>query len=127
MVPRYIAAADLCIAPYRISAFHNQSVTFSTLKIPEYMACARPVVSVPSGSIQRLIEDQVSGFLFPNELPSWGAFLAALPSRQLLQHMGWAAARKAASLSWETTAARYFEVCQDLLELSISSPITRKP
>ena len=71
MVPQYIAAADLCVAPYRTSAFHNGLLPFSTLKIPEYMACGRPVVSVPSGSIERLIEDRVSGFLFPNEVSSW--------------------------------------------------------
>ena len=58
-VPAHIAAADLCLAPYRTRAFYEGRVTFSTLKIPEYMARARPVVSVPSGSITRLIEDGV--------------------------------------------------------------------
>ena len=114
MVPQYIAAADLCIAPYRTSAFHNQLVTFSTLKIPEYMACGRPVVSVPSGNIQRLIEDQVSGFLFPNDVVSWVSFFAAPPSREQLRGMGRAAARTVASLSWEKTAAQYLEVCHKL-------------
>ena len=74
MVPDYIAAADICLAPYQTSAFHGEMVTFSTLKIPEYMACGRPVVSVPSGAIRKLIEDQVSGFLFPNDVSSWVVF-----------------------------------------------------
>jgi len=125
MVPEYIAAADLCIAPYRTNAFRNHLVTFSTLKIPEYMACGRPVVSVPSGNIQKLIEDQVSGFLFPNDVYSWVSFFAAPPSREQLHGMGRAAAQAVQPLSWEKTAARYFEVCQDLLRPNTGSSIAR--
>jgi glycosyltransferase involved in cell wall biosynthesis len=117
MVPDYIAAADVCIAPYQTNAFYNQLVTFSTLKIPEYMACGRPVVSVPSGAIQRLIEHQVSGFLLPNAVDSWASFLATPPSRKQLEAMGQTAAQTVIHLSWEKTAARYFEVCQKLLGL----------
>jgi glycosyltransferase involved in cell wall biosynthesis len=113
-VPEFIAAADLCLAPYRVSAFPNESVSFSTLKIPEYMACARPVASVPSGHIKKLIADQVSGFLFPNDVASWVTFLEALPSRQKLRDMGLAAAQAAESINWDTTAERYLAVCQGL-------------
>jgi glycosyltransferase involved in cell wall biosynthesis len=114
MVPQYIAAADLCIAPYRTSACYNGILPFSTLKIPEYMACARPVVSVPSGSIQRLVEDRVSGFLFPNDVSSWRSFLKKLPSRKQLASMGRAAAQAADALSWDKTARSYLQVCERL-------------
>jgi glycosyltransferase involved in cell wall biosynthesis len=114
MVPDYIAAADICLAPYQTSAFHGEMVTFSTLKIPEYLACGRPVVSVPSGAIRKLIEDQVSGFLFPNDVASWVVFLKSLPSRGRLRDMGQIAARSVEALSWENTAARYLEICQQL-------------
>ena len=113
-VPKFIAAADLCLAPYRVNAFPNELVSFSTLKIPEYMACARPVASVPSGHIKRLIDDRVSGFLFSNDVPSWVTFLETLPSREKLKKMGAAAARAVESVTWEKTAARYLEVCQKL-------------
>ena len=125
MIPTYIAAADLCIAPYQTSAFHNQLVPFSTLKIPEYMACGRPVVSVPSGHIKRLVEDQVSGFLIPNEVCFWNSFIAELPSREQLHSMGQAAAQAVESLSWERTAAQYFEVCQALLGPHTGSSASR--
>jgi glycosyltransferase involved in cell wall biosynthesis len=114
-VPEFIAAADLCLAPYRVSAFPNESVSFSTLKIPEYMACGRPVASVPSGHIKRLIKDQLSGFLFPNDVPSWISFLKTLPSRDRLKQMGDAALRAVESISWEQTARRYLEVCQGVI------------
>ena len=113
-VPQFIAAADMCLAPYRTSSFPNGSVYFSTMKIPEYMACARPVVSVPSGHIKNLIKDQVSGFLFPNDTASWVGFLKTLPSRESLHEMGAAAARTVEAMTWEKTAARYLEVCQKL-------------
>ena len=113
-VPHYIAAADLCIAPYRTSAFHDGLVTFATLKIPEYMACARPVVSVPSPAIQRLIEDGVNGFLLPNDTSSWTSFLAALPPRERLASIGRAAAESVRSIAWDRTARRYFEICEEL-------------
>lgn len=114
LVPRYIAAADVCLAPYRVGAFHGGVVSFSTLKIPEYMACGRPVISVPSGHIQHLIEDQVSGFLFPNEVSRWASFMRAFPSREQLASMGRAAARAVESVSWQRTAARYLGACQKL-------------
>ena len=113
-VPEFIAAADLCLAPYRTSAFPSGAVYFSTMKIPEYMACGRPVASVPSGHIEKLIKDQVSGFLFPNEAGSWVSFLETLPSRERLAEMGLAAARAVESMTWEKTAVRYLEACQKL-------------
>jgi glycosyltransferase involved in cell wall biosynthesis len=114
-IPEFIAAADVCLAPYQPRAFHHGLVPFSTLKIPEYMACGRPVISVPSGHIQTLIEDQITGFLFPNDVAAWRTFLEALPTRQRLEDMGRAAAQAVASLSWERTAARYLEVSQRLI------------
>jgi glycosyltransferase involved in cell wall biosynthesis len=114
-VPEFIAAADLCLAPYRVRAFPNETVSFSTLKIPEYMACGRPVASVPSGHIKKLINDQLSGFLLPNDVPSWMSFLKTPPSRHRLKQMGDAALRAVESISWERTAKRYLEVCQKLI------------
>jgi glycosyltransferase involved in cell wall biosynthesis len=113
-VPDFIGAADLCLAPYRVSAFPDESVAFSTLKIPEYMACGRPVASVPSGHIQKLVEDQVSGFLFPNDISSWVSFLRRFPSRDTLKYMGDAALRSVESISWEGTARQYLKACHNL-------------
>ena len=117
-VPGYIAAADVCLAPYQASGFYRNQVAFSTLKIPEYMACARPVISIPSGNIEALIDDGVTGFLFDNEVSTWRRFLADMPAREQLARMGRAAAPAVASLSWSATARQY---------LSIGSALTGKP
>ncbi len=117
-VPLLIAASDLCLAPYNTAAFHDRRIPFSTLKIPEYMACARPVVSVPSGHIEDLIADDVSGFLVPNETPAWRDFLHRLPARSRLAEMGREAARAVADVSWENTAAQYLDASRRLVMAS---------
>jgi D-inositol-3-phosphate glycosyltransferase len=117
-VPRHIASADLCIAPYRTDAFRGRLVTFSTLKIPEYMACARPVVSVSSPRISSLIHDGVTGFVFPNAAASWRDFLGALPPRERLAAMGAEAAQAVASITWTGTAAKYLDVCEQVISSS---------
>lgn len=109
-VPVHMSAADVCLAPYHTSGFHNDEVAFSTLKIPEYMACERPVISVPSGNIRALITDGVTGFLFNNDAASWSAFLARMPDRESLAAMGRAAGPAVAHLDWKATAHRYLEM-----------------
>jgi glycosyltransferase involved in cell wall biosynthesis len=116
-VPSFIAAADLCLAPYQPSRFLGGKITFSTLKIPEYMACERPVVSVPHGHILQLIENGVTGFLIDNQVDAWTAFLDSMPSRIRLAEMGRSAARRVASLSWSTTGARYLELGRRLVRI----------
>jgi len=111
-IPGVIAAADLCLAPYSPSAFPGGEVAYSTLKIPEYMSAARPVVSVPSGRIRELITDGVTGFLFDNEVPRWKAFLQNLPPREQLRRMG----EQAGSMrlnTWSDTAAAYLSICKE--------------
>lgn len=115
IVPRYIAAADLCLAPYRTSAFRNGLVPFSTLKVPEYMACGRPVATVPGGAVEKLVRDRVSGFLLPNERSSWLQFLRSMPSRAELASMGHAAMEAVQSLGWDKTARRYLDICERLI------------
>ncbi len=121
-VPAYIAAADLCLAPYDVKAFAGGEVTSFTLKVPEYMACARPVATVPSGHLQELITDGVNGFLVPNQKDQWAKLFRNLGSREGLRAMGQAAARTTEHLTWAKTAASYWQVCQELLSGSPSKP-----
>ncbi len=121
-VPQYIAAADLCLAPYDLRAFVGGELTSFTLKVPEYMACGRPVVTVPSGHLQKLVSDGVTGFLIPNQADRWADFLRDLPPRERLQEMGQAAARASERITWAKTAAGYWQVCQELLSNGPGAP-----
>jgi glycosyltransferase involved in cell wall biosynthesis len=109
-VPIHIAAADVCLAPYHTAGFHGNEVAFSTLKIPEYMACERPVISVPSGNIRALVTEGVNGFLFNNDVRSWSEFLGQMPDRARLARMGQAAAPAVAHLDWKATARKYLDL-----------------
>jgi len=109
-VPLHIAAADVCLAPYHTSGFYKGEVAFSTLKIPEYMACERPVISVPSGNIRALITDGVTGLLFNNDVASWSEFLARMPGRERLAGMGRLAGPAVAHLNWRATANKYLDL-----------------
>ena len=110
-VPAYIAAADLCVAPYDAAAFSSGELGYSTMKIPEYLSVGRAVVSVPSGRIRTLVKEGQTGFLFANQLDEWARFLAALPTRDRLQEMG-AAAAASKLTSWEDTARGYLSLCE---------------
>jgi glycosyltransferase involved in cell wall biosynthesis len=115
VVPQYIAAADLCLAPYDPAAFPNGQVAYATLKIPEYMASARPVVSVPSGHVHKLIQHSISGFLFPHDTAHWVDFLRHCPPRQQLKQMGTVAASATSVQSWEEVAQAYLTLCQQVV------------
>ena len=110
-VPHFIAAADLCLAPYDLKMFPRGQVAYATLKIPEYMACARPVVSVPSGHIHALIQHGISGFLFHNNMENWRGFLDRCPEREELRRMGIAAVEQVRIYNWHSTARTYFDLC----------------
>jgi glycosyltransferase involved in cell wall biosynthesis len=114
-VPQYIAAADLCLAPYDPAAFPHGQVAYATLKIPEYMASARPVVSVPSGHVHKLIQHGISGFLFPNNTAHWVDFLRHCPPRQQLKQMGIVAASVTPVQSWEEVAQTYLKLCEQVV------------
>ncbi len=117
-VPQWIAASDLCLAPYDASAFASGELGYATMKIPEYLSAGRAVVSVPSGRVALLVKDGVTGFLFGNEAANWGKFLRDMPARARLQAMGQAAAATRLQ-SWDDTADAYFEHCLRLLPAAV--------
>jgi glycosyltransferase involved in cell wall biosynthesis len=117
LVPRYIGAADLCLAPYEPDAFPGGQVAYSSLKIPEYMSVGRPVVSVPSGRVLELVDQGRTGFLFANNEDEWLRFLSDLPDRERLAGMG-ESARDSGLDSWDDVARAYLEIGQAEIELA---------
>lgn len=57
-VPKYIACMDICVMP-------DSNVHGSPMKIFEYLAMGKPVVAPAYGPIQEIIQDEVTGLLFP--------------------------------------------------------------
>ncbi|MBC8184192.1 glycosyltransferase family 4 protein [candidate division KSB1 bacterium] len=58
-IPEYISAMDVVLAPYPGLKFFY----YSPVKIFEYMACGKPVVSTKIGQIAELIEDGYNGMI----------------------------------------------------------------
>lgn len=110
-VPVFIAASDLCLAPYDPGSFPGGQVGYSTLKIREYLSSGRPVASVHSGSIPGLIRHGETGFLLENGVREWTQLLKELPPRQELARMG-ATAATVELAGWEQTARAYHRVIE---------------
>jgi glycosyltransferase involved in cell wall biosynthesis len=64
-VPRYISACDVCIIPFRQNAVTNNAVP---LKLFEYMACEKPVISTPFYGVKSVVGDLVKYYSNPEEL-----------------------------------------------------------
>jgi glycosyltransferase involved in cell wall biosynthesis len=120
-VPAWIAASDVCLAPYDASVFASGELGYATMKIPEYLSVGRPVASVPSGRVASLVEHGVTGFLFENDLRHWMTFLTDMPPRARLQQMGMAAAATRLQ-SWDDTADAYLANCERLLAVARQAP-----
>lgn len=114
-VPKYINAADVCLAPYDASAFKNEELGYSTMKIPEYLSVGRPVIAVGSDRTRELIQDKRNGFLFDNTVDRWREFLQDMPTRAHLAQMA-LATKQAPLMSWEDTARRYLDLSISLLQ-----------
>jgi glycosyltransferase involved in cell wall biosynthesis len=65
-VPGYLAAMDVVIYPLPTASF-TQGFYGSALKIFEYMAMGKVVITSPLGQMKELIDDGLSGFLIPAE------------------------------------------------------------
>ena len=56
-VPKYIAAMDVCLIPFKNNAISHNAVP---LKLFEYMACEKPVISTSLGGVRDSVGDRVS-------------------------------------------------------------------
>jgi glycosyltransferase involved in cell wall biosynthesis len=117
-IPRYIAAADLCLAPYDPRAFATGSLGYSTLKVLEYLSAGRPVASLPSERMRDLLRDGELGFLIENTGEAWQSFLAQPPMRAYLASMG-AKAVTSTLPSWDETARGYLTACERLVAAQV--------
>ena len=66
-VPKYINASDILIAPYnpKKSVLREKYGLGSPLKVFEYMACAKPVITTAVEPITSIIKDGETGLLIP--------------------------------------------------------------
>ena len=103
-VPAWLGAMDLTVAPYLAQA----DFYFSPMKIVESMAAACPVVAPRVGQIPDLVEDGVTGRLYPpDDTEACARAIAELIDQPAARAaMGERARERAAAFGWNDTIAR---------------------
>ena len=109
-MPLYLAAVDIFVAPYpRIEPFY-----FSPLKIFEAMAMRKLVLASAQGQICELIDDGVSGLLYP---PGEMSCLLhkldlVINDNELRRRLGYAARERIVhNYTWEHNAQAVLNLC----------------
>lgn len=105
-IPGHLAAMDVTVAPYSTS---QEDFYFSPLKVVESMASGRPVLAPRLGQLTELVQDGVTGLLYPpgDRTAFVGKLLGLLGDPPRLRAMGRAAAAAArADFGWDRTADR---------------------
>jgi glycosyltransferase involved in cell wall biosynthesis len=112
-VPKYINASDVCVAPF-IRA-RNERIGLSPLKIYEYSACGKPVVSSRIPNLE-FIEENNAGILVEPENPEElaKAIIKLLEDKKLGGEMGRNGREYVVkNHSWEVVVRKVAEVCEN--------------
>jgi glycosyltransferase involved in cell wall biosynthesis len=99
-VSRYVAAADVCVAPFRITRTSNTSVPN---KVLEYLASEVPIVVSPGMGIREVLEDYVIYFDGATPAKLAVGLLKALDSKPLNRHESYL--KIVRKLNWEKLMA----------------------
>jgi glycosyltransferase involved in cell wall biosynthesis len=115
-VPLYINASDVCVAPF--SKERNEKAVGSPLKIYEYGACGKPIVTSRLPGLE-FVEQSNAGILVepdsPEELAE--AIMKLIRNTELRKWMG-ENGRKCVveNHSWDSVARKVAEVCEQVLK-----------
>jgi len=125
-VPSFMNASDVLVAPYNPDKIRSKEQVRrhglgSPLKVFEYMAVGRPVITTDVKPISDPIENGVTGYLVPpgdsDALAS--AILSVLRDRQGAEEIGAAGRRSViANYSWGLVAKELVGIFQDVLDSS---------
>ena len=60
-IPKYISLADICVVPFEINEITDSIIP---IKILEYLACSKPVISTPMKGTVELLSDHTVGIFY---------------------------------------------------------------
>ncbi len=113
-IPYYIGSSKVCIAPYPDTIVSRHG--FSPLKIREYMACGRPIVTTDVGGFYEFVEQNGCGIVVKanTEREIANAIMKILNEEQRWQRMSERSRRFAVrNLSWGSTSKRIFSIIEN--------------
>ncbi len=113
-LPVYQAACDMLLMPYQrqVAASSGGDIAryLSPMKLFEYMASARPIISSDLPVLKEVLEPEFAIFMPPDDAGSWVAAIQSLsedPQRRA--ELGSAASMNANRYSWDSRAQRILE------------------
>lgn len=113
-LPLYQAAAEVLLMPYERtiagSSGGNSAAYASPMKMFEYMACRRPILSSDLPVVREVIGERNAVLCPPDDLPAWSSALAGLLAdaglRQRLAQQAW---QDVQAYTWEQRARQALE------------------
>jgi len=113
-LPLYQAAADILLMPYERmiagSSGGNSADICSPMKMFDYLAAGRVIVSSDLPVIREVLNENNAIFAAPEDLAAWQQALAGLlADPQKYQRLAVQARKDAAQYSWQARAARAIE------------------
>lgn len=113
-IPQYISAMDIVLAPYpKLDFFY-----YSPVKIYEYLACGKPVVTTKIGQIAEVIRNNWNGFLCePDNVAEMQEKIATLIKNPSLRTLTGQRAYQTIvqNHSWRKKAEKLSEICWQVL------------
>jgi glycosyltransferase involved in cell wall biosynthesis len=83
----YIGAANVCVAPYNKNLYLDGKFTSASLKVSEYLACGRPVLTIPCERMYDLLDRGRYGFFVENDVNAYRSFFRNLPTVKELSRL----------------------------------------
>ena len=120
-MPDYLAAADVLIAPYKLKkGFEKVGFYNSPVKLFEYMAMGKPIITSNIGQISEIIEHGETGLLIePGNYKEFASgILKLVENPQLRDKLGFnARAEFERNYTWEMNAMKVIAVYEELLNV----------
>lgn len=110
-LPQYQAACDVLLMPYqrKVAASSGGDISryLSPMKVFEYLACGRPIVSSDLPVLRETLNEKNAILLPPDDLDAWQAALQELQDNPVRRELlGKQARQDALNYSWESRARK---------------------
>lgn len=117
-IPSYLSAADIALAPYtsELNKESNRALFASPLKIFEYMASGKPLITTTIANLNNLVKNEENGIVIPADSPEniVSAIDKLLKNPYLRKKLGTNARREAIEkYSWQ----KHTDLLENALEL----------